>query len=569
MVLYTAAESTNMTWPPAAMDPIARDMSRWSAWFSGDPAQLTWAYQNQVGGNSRIGRAFFSTTGEASTMASRANRGNRNAVLERTFWGTLPPKGERRTKIHVPVANDIASMSADLLFAKRPRFDTDDATSATQQWLEDCFDDTLHSTLLEGGELCAGLGGVYLRTVYDTALADKPWIDLVHADSAVPTFTYGRLTSVIFWRVVEDTGDTVHRHLEQHDLQSNTVFHSVYVGDQQMLGTPAALADYRDLAHLTLILDSDNALHFPDLPGDACTVTYIPNMRPNRRWRGIPAAGPLGVSDYGGIEGLMDSFDETFSSWMRDIRLAKARLMVPPAYLENIGPGRGALADIDREVFVPLNLLAGTADGSTITANQFKIRFAEHQATLDETKTLILQSAGYSPQTFGDSPTAAMTATEVEDRQRRTLLTRARKLNYARPGLRDALYALMCLENTVFGRKDIVPIRPDITFPDAVMPSTSELAQTAVALDTAKAASRETLVAMVHPDWTAQQIDEEVARIRDESALEVLERARVTLAPPATSTATIGEDVLDIEAAVDLPTGPLPAQGSTQQELQP
>ena len=39
----------------------------------------------------------------------------------------------------------------------------------------------------------------------------------------------------------------------------------------------------------------------PDLPLDASTVFYVPNMRPNKVWRDLgPQAGPLGRSDYWG-----------------------------------------------------------------------------------------------------------------------------------------------------------------------------------------------------------------------------------------------------------------------------
>jgi hypothetical protein len=204
-------------------------------------------------------------------------------------------------------------------------------------------------------------------------------------------------------------------------------------------------------------------------------------------------------------------------------------------------------------VFVPLNLLAGTIDGAMITANQFAIRFAEHLATANELTAAAVRGAGYSAQTFGENPTSggALTATEIEQRERRTLLTRAKKLLYERPALADCLYSLMWVEKLVFGR-DITPLRPEVTFPDAVLPSTQELAQTAVALNTALAASKQTLVQMVHPDWTPQQVDEEVERIRDEEGFDVLGRAKVMLSPPANSTATVGQEVQQIADTIQV-----------------
>lgn len=568
MALPTA-ELADQPWPPFHWDPVAHDQRLWSAWFSGKASELAWAYLN-LGANSQTGRAFFRTTGEASTRIPKPGqyRGGLLGSVDRTFWGTSPSAGEKRTKIHVPIAGDVSSMSADLLFAKRPRFgDTEQVDVA--EWCEQYFDDDVHATLLEAAEVCSALGGVYLRAIVDTDITDKPFLDVIHADAAVPTFRHGKLVSVIFWRVLAETGDEVHRHLEEHDLIANTIQHGVYVGSQQKLGYTAPVTNYPDLEPVAATLDSDNRITFPDLPRDASTVTYVPNMRPNRIWRHLRHAAPLGRSDYSGVEGLMDSADETYSSWAREIRLAKTRLIVPPSYLDDLGPGKGAIADVDREVFVPMNLLAGSADAALITANQFQIRWQEYAQTLTETVNAVLRGAGYAPQTFGDAPTTAMTATEIENRERRTLLTRAKKLNYWRPALGGALYSLMWLDKSIF-RRPITPVRPDITWPDAVLPSTQELAQTAVALSTAQAASKETLIAMIHPDWTPEQIEEEKQRLREEAAFDILGRARVTLQPPMDSSATIGQEIQEISGTVrgSQPPAALTAT-DPEQELQP
>jgi len=538
----------NTPWPPVIWAPVARAQSLWSAWFSGSADELSFAYQG-LGGNSRNATAFFSTSGEYSVSSQfRAPMTSATATNDRYFWGQLTPAAEKRAKLHVPIAGDIASMSADLLFAKKPRLEVTDKVG--QAWLEERVDDELHATLLEAAEVDAGLGGVYLRTVWDEQVSDRPWLDIVHPDAAVPTFRYGHLASVIFWRVLEDSGDQVVRHLEQHNLIDGYIQHAVYIGDQIRIGTPDSLANFEQLEPIVAAIGTagGDTINLPDLPQGAATVTYIPNMRPNRLWRWVPGAAPVGRSDYQGVEGMMDALDETYSSWMRDVRLAKSRLMVPPSYLESRGPGKPAIADVDREVFIPMNMLAGAADKSLITANQFAIRFAEHKATADALVSVIVHGAGYSPQTFGEQATSAgnVTATEIEDRNRRSLLTRSKKIHYWKPRLADAAFSLMAVESAVFRKPGLKPERPDIVFPDAVLPSPQELAQTAVALSTAQAASKQTLVGMVHPDWTQEQIDEEVLAIRDEEGFDVLARARVTLTPPQGSKATVGQEVQEI-----------------------
>lgn len=538
-------------WPPPHWSAVNRSLILWSAWFSGEPDELSYAYQG-LGGNSRSSTAFFSNSGEYAIGSHfRAPTSTATATNDRYFWGQLTPAAEKRAKIHVPIAGDIASMSADLLFAKKPRLEAPDGEKVTQAWLDGRDDDELHATLLEAAEVCAGLSGVYLRTVWDKQLRDEPWLDIVHPDCAVPVFRHNQLASVTFWRVLEDSSDGVVRHLEQHDLIANVIQHAVYVGDRQTIGSRDSLGNYEALAPLLVTGDT---ITLPDLPKGAATVTYIPNMRPNRKRSWGSSAAPLGRSDYQGVEGLMDALDETYSSWMRDIRLAKSRLLVPPSYLQSRGPGQPAIADVDREVFIPMNMLTGASDKALIEANQFAIRFAEHQASVKQFVEASVQGAGYSPSTFGENPTGGgtVTATEIEDRQRRTLLTRSKKLHYWRPGCQDALFSLMAVEQSVFGRRNLVPLRPDVVFPDAVLPSPSELAQTALALSSAQAASKQTLVQMVHPEWTQQQVDEEVDRIRDEEGFDVLGRARVSLTAPQGSTETIGQQVGDIAAGIKI-----------------
>lgn len=74
------------------------------------------------------------------------------------------------------------------------------------------------------------------------------------------------------------------------------------------------------------------------------TAVYVPNMRLHRKIRRTP----LGRSDFDGIEPVMDQLDEALTSWMRDLRLAKGRLVVPDAFLQSQGPGKGASWDPSR-----------------------------------------------------------------------------------------------------------------------------------------------------------------------------------------------------------------------------
>jgi hypothetical protein len=223
------------------------------------------------------------------------------------------------------------------------------------------------------------------------------------------------------------------------------------------------------------------------------------------------------------------------------------RLIVPPEYLDNIGRGEGAVFEPERQVFEPLNMLHDSASTPAITANQFQIRWQEHSETCKDLANRIVQEAGYSPQSFGDYVGNAPTATEIEARERTSLLTRQKKINYWRPGLQDAIYSLMVISKLYFGASAITPERPDIEFGEVVLPDALLLAQTVSTLAGADAASKATLVQMAHPGWSKDEVRDEVELIREETGLELAMHAKIALAAPMGE--DLGEQVAELAAA--------------------
>ena len=131
---------------------------------------------------------------------------------------------------------------------------------------------------------------------------------------------------------------------------------------------------------------------------------------------------------------------------------------------------------------------------------------------------MILRSAGYSGQTFGENPQAASarTATEVDSRDKRSDRTRDRKIRNWRPGVQQVMTKLLLVDNAVFGMTNAVE-GLSVAFPDTDQESPAQLAQTAALLRQAEAASTETIVAMTHPDWEDQAIQAEARKILAET----------------------------------------------------
>ncbi len=494
-------DNAKQAWPPAQWKAIQQDLDEHAAWYSADPDRLRTHYAN-----TGVGRTAESSFEPAAGGQRRTRFWSRRANDQGAAGG--------RVQLHVPAASDVAAVSADLLFGEPPALQIPDAhdggdrdAMATQDRLDDLTDTTgLINTLLEAAEICAALGGVYLRPAWDTTVADHPFITSVHADRAVPEFRWGHLTAVTFWKVVRDDHGDIWRHLERHD--PGMISHGLYRGRTDMLGTNIPLDRHPDTAGL------DDQIPIPDglfLP------RYVPNVLPNRKHRGQP----VGRSDYAGTEGLMDALDETWTSWMRDLRLGQARILVAAEYLETRGRGKGKTFDADREIFTPLDLDPTSRDRGGIEKIQFDIRWEEHQQTALDLFERIVSTGGYAPQTFGlHIEGRAESGTALRVREGRTFHTVARKQRYWAPAVNDTVGMLLRLDGTVFGRPT-VPFRPACRFADAVVNDPFEEAKTLDLLARAAAISIGQRVRRAQPDLEGEELQAEIDAVLGEQGMAV------------------------------------------------
>lgn len=489
----------NIEWPPPSEKNSRNLYRRWAAWYSGDPTILADVYSDTLSAALNPDpKGFHLTDGPSVRMTQ-----------QRMWWGQgVVPGGLQEAKLHIPLAGDIAATSADLLFGEPPALIVAEAEKTQERLDEIIAEAGVHSVLHEAGEICAALGGVYLRVGWDEQIAGHPLVDAIPPDAAVPEWRSGRLTAVTFWRVLDDSTDAVWRHLERHE--PGVIWHGLYRGTHDRLGTRADLADRPETAVFADLVDTAGRV---ETGAEGLTVEYVPNMRPHRVLRG----SPLGRSDYSGIEGLMDALDEAWSSWMRDLRLGKARLIVPDVYLESHGRGRGASFDPEQAIFMAVNSLPAS-EGLSIEQVQFAIRVAEHQQTCAELTAQAVRGAGYSAQTFGDSGEAMATATEVVARERRSFTTRARKINYWRGPLVRLFEVAMAIDVAKFKPDGATAATPTIEWPDGVAVDPEALGRTLQLLAAAEAVSTKVKVEMLHPDWDDDAVDEEVKLIGDDKA---------------------------------------------------
>jgi len=503
-------------------------MKEASVWYAGDPDTIASFY----GGGGKSVTTLKSA--EGGGVIKEITRGVRD-----TFWGRGTPEGEATKRLHIDIARDIATISSELLHADAPSIIVEgdrELADGQQQGeeprgpfiqavreVQDRLDYLLdrigwEALLLAAAETQSPLGSVALRLGWDDSVADFPFVTRIDGDAYVPEYTWGMLTAVTFWRVVGKKDSTLWYHLERHE--KGAIWHALYKGTHERLNERLRLEDHPATAALIsdkMVRDElgDRVL----TPANVMTAQAIPNLLPDPMNR----SSNTGRSDYSpAMYQLFDALDEIYTSLMRDIDLAKGRLIVADYMLDTQEAGQGATFDKDRAIFSPLKMQPSEDGEQPITLVQFAIRVEEHIRAAEHIASKIVKQAGYNPQTMGDTAEgeAAMTATEVNSRSSRSNLTRDKKIRYWANRLEDLIWALLQIDKELFGQSySLENVRVRVRYPDSVQPDMLVLAQTVAAMKQAEAASIKVRVETLHPDWDEGQVEAEVEQLQKESTV--------------------------------------------------
>ncbi|MBB0990018.1 phage portal protein [Dietzia sp. SLG510A3-30A2] len=487
-------------WPPKPMDRVYKHVDLLHAWWTGDlekldrysgsagqPAMSRWQYNGGVGG-----------------------------MVARGIFGAPPRAGQKTRRLHVPIAADVSRAMASVMAGDPPRFSIGEggANEAAFARLDKLVNTArFHSGLLGAEETAAALGGYYAKVCWNTDLHDSAWMTFHDPDSALPEFTYDMLSAVTFWTELPSDGKgDVWRHLERHS--PGRIEHALFCGSDDNLGMRRPLPDHP--ATEDIMVDAESGI---ETGTRLLTAGFIPNVMPNPEWRRDPVLKMLGRADITTqMMDTMSALNDAYSSLARDIRLAKARLVVDESMLRTGRPGEGSFFDPDHEAFTTVKQNPGD-ESSLIEAHQFAIRVEEHEQAINLYTRQVIRSAGLSPLTFGlkDDAVGQMTATEVGARERSTNATKAGKALLRRDAFSRLVRAMIEVDAAVFGTGAQIGEQVAVEYTPASSPSPEELARTAQLLDQARAASTETKVRLYNPDWDDDAVAQEVDKILSET----------------------------------------------------
>lgn len=478
-------------WPPENYRYWYNKITEWMTWYSGEPEELLKFYtSNDIFPDTEWGR----------------------------FWARIEAE-ERANVVHLPAAGDIASTSANLLFSEVPAYNYTKGSAGGKRIETFIHVNGFHNTLLEAAEMASAGSGVFLKLDIEPELAETPIVSAITPLQAIPYFRRGFLWEVLFFRTVREDNDyTTWRLFELRRRENGRLIieYKLYKGTKYKVGREVGMQSIDETAELGL-----EDVAYGNISGLGCV--YIPNMKPNRLFPG----SPQGMNDYAGAISLMDSLDFSWTSWMRDMELGMAQIMVDEELLERPEGGiinqDSAQASFNKfqRAFIKLNLSTWKMSGENvkpIEQVQFDIRVDEHLKTCESLFLQIVSQCGYNPQTFGmvEYGKQSDSGTALRIRERKSLLTREKKSRYWQSALWSLLVQMQELDIASNLSSSYAVEETHVELQDSVVTDEKEQSETLRNLDQAKAISTYMKVKRLHPEWEEEDVEAEVKRILDD-----------------------------------------------------
>ena len=471
----------NMNWP--INDLYRHKLAEHDCWYTGEPDLLANFY-------------------EAKKLINPYSLIYKS-VNKNTFWSRQIGNSSSYF-LHCPLASDISNISATSLFGESPliRYKSEKSEEELNNML---IGSDFYNKIAQGAEICSALGGVYIKISYDIDLSIYPILQAVSPELVFPTFKFGMLQKAdILVSVYEKSENEVFRLFERYE--KGQIINLLYKGTNDNIGKSVELTTIQETSDLQPVIN---------LNVDELLIIYVPNRLPNR----LTKTSPYGRSDYQGCESFFDAIDETFSAWMLDVQIARGRLHVPNGMIKSNGDS--LKFNIDALVYQEIEDV-NPLHQQSIHTTQFDIRAEQFEKTAINLINIAVSISGYSLQSFGlgvDGKAESGVALNI--RERKTMQTTAFKQTYWEQSLLSLLRKMILIQKYELRTVSISDEEINLEFADSVSNNIQEVATTVKMLNEAIAISNETKIRMVHPEWTNEQIQNEVLKIQQENSVEI------------------------------------------------
>lgn len=398
-----------------------------------------------------------------------------------------------------PVPRMISRAKANLLFGEPPEFTA--AEEADQDRLDYLTEENdLAALAHQAAVLSSSEGEIWGRVCYRPELVDVPIIEFVSRRRVLPFFSGRFLVGASFITEYVEGEFEVYRLFETYSRGAVTA--ELFRGTRTSLGQPVELTAYPQTAATPPLVYTGIAEPL---------IAFVPNS--------IDADPSRGYSDYAGLEDRFLGINRATTIGDTNTELAgKKRALVDAKYT-----GRGNRMN-DDDIYV-----RDAAEGSIDETKPLQILEYDYDAQqivswLDHLIDSTLTFGGAAPQLVGRAlDGAAISGTALRFKMIHSLLEASGAGRYYDRGLARLLRQAAILDSRPvsqlgFGRGwTNLDDKPAVERQDGLPTDDAEAAQELSLLVGAEAISVEERVAFLHPDWTKEQIDEEVARLKKEN----------------------------------------------------
>lgn len=410
-----------------------------------------------------------------------------------------------------PLAPKISDAFASLLYGRRPTL-TPKAESDAKRLDEIAEENGFPALLQRAVRTSSSEGEVWWRAKIDKELADVPIIEWHSRTSVYPLWIGPRLAAAAFVSRydTDDVSDhptaVVYRHFEIHER--GEVVNVLYEGTKGTLGSRVELTAFGEVAELTEVWQHD-------LPGMICG--RIPNVE------GVDPT--LGVSDYYRIKDMLHDLNEALTIGAENARMTlKQRMIAPASAFDKEGNLR------DQEVWSSDSLDAEMPDEGPRGAPFRVLEYDFKAEQIIEWRRGLAEDAlgriGIVPQFVGAGSTQeglAQSGTALKVRLIPTTAAGEERGQFwddrrgGLPGILTCVQMLdtLPLEDGGFGVKWVDAETPPAVERGSTLPEdeTEVIDRNSVAVS-GNIRSRQVAVEEQHPDWSDDQVREELVRIR-------------------------------------------------------
>jgi hypothetical protein len=422
-----------------------------------------------------------------------------------------------------PVPRLVSRASANLLFGQPAEFTPANESDADS--LEALVNaNALDSELVRAALIASSEGAVWGRIVVQPALLDAPIIEWVSPRRVIPHFNGRFPMGATFISEHPQTATEVVRVLETYD--PGIISTRAYRGTHSTLGAEISL----DSFPATMGIQPDVVTGV-----DQALIAFIPNT--------LASDPEIGISDYDGLRDRFLALNEATTIAQQNLKLAgRKRALIDAAYLDTAG----RFIDSD-DVYIRSDRDEMLGDGGKpVQMIEYGYESQALIAWLDHLLDSTLSYAGIAPQSIGRSVDGGATSgTALRLKMNHSLIEAAGKGRHFDRGLGRLLQFAAILDSRRtteggFGRQWADPeTAPTIKRHDGLVRDDNEAAQMISTLLNSEGISTDQAVRTLHPDWSPEQVDEEVSRIRDHSPMDaqtpVADPSQISTArPPVT-----------------------------------